>query len=164
MWSISLRHPWMLSLIFCTAGWLHAQQPASGLPPLNQSVLGYVQTVMDQQVGSGECWDLADQALNRVGASWDGAFAFGQPVDGQQALPGDIIQFKGVKLTYEKDGYTYVETMKQHTAIITEVISPGVFRMAHQNTASWGRKVGESELDLGTVTKGKVMIYRPQKG
>jgi len=149
---------------------LLAQQPDSpandlaSLPPLNQSVLTFVETHLGQQVGRGECWDLADQALDGARAQWDGAFRFGRLIDAQEALPGDVMQFWQVKLRYERDGYQYRESMQQHTAVIYEVLGPGRFRIAHQNNSFSGRKVGVSELDLSTVVKGKIMIYRPEGG
>jgi len=132
------------------------------LPELNQAVLSFVEAHLDQQVGRGECWDLADQALDQAEATWDGKFRFGRPIEAATALPGDVVQFWDVKLEYERDGYRYRESMKQHTAVIYEVLGPGYFRIAHQNNSFSGRKVGVSELDLSTVIEGKVMIYRPE--
>ncbi len=140
----------------------HPTSPSAPLPKLNQAVLSFVEAHLDQQVGRGECWDLADQALDQAQAQWDGKFRFGRPIKAKEALPGDVIQFWDVKLAYERDGYRYRETMKQHTAVIYEVLGPAHFRIAHQNNNFSGRRVGISELNLSHVIKGKVMVYRPE--
>lgn len=132
------------------------------LPELNQMVLSFVEAHLDQQVGRGECWDPADQALDQAQAQWDGKFRFGRKIKAKEALPGEVMQFWDVKLAYERDGYQYRETMKQHTAVIYEVLGPAHFRIAHQNNSFSGRRVGISELDLSHVIKGQVMIYRPE--
>jgi hypothetical protein len=53
--------------------------------------------------------------------------------------------------------------MGHHTAIVYRVIDQEkkIFELAHQNTDFSGRKVGLSEFDLGNVTKGEIMFYRP---
>ena len=76
-------------------------------------------------------------------------------------LPGDIIQFKNVKIRYQITNTTYTEFMKQHTAIVYKIKRKNVFTIAHQNTEFSGRKVGLSDLNLAHVVKGDVKIYRP---
>jgi hypothetical protein len=77
-------------------------------------------------------------------------------------MPGDIIQFKGVKIKYKEGKTTYSVTMDQHTAIVNKVISSDEVELIHQNTAYTGKKVGISSLKFSTIYKGKYMIYRPQ--
>jgi hypothetical protein len=36
-------------------------------PPLNRSILTFVEEHLDQKVGSGECWDLVAVALDKAG-------------------------------------------------------------------------------------------------
>ncbi len=135
------------------------------IPTLNNKIVAYVNSVMGTQVDRGECWDLAAQALNRNNAEWDGMYVYGKEIDPEkdEVFPGDIIQFKNVKVRYVKDMTIYNEEMKHHTAIVYTVIEPGVYEIAHQNTAYTGRKVGVSILDLSTVQKGKLTFYRPIK-
>jgi hypothetical protein len=133
------------------------------LPPLNRKVVNYVETVIGQQVDRGECWDLAFQALDRIDARWDGKYMYGKELNikREKLLPGDIIQFKNVKVQYQKGNTIYKESMAHHTAIIYKVLDDGVLELAHQNTGFSGRKVGLSKLDLETVTSGRMWFYRP---
>ena len=134
------------------------------VPILNKQIVESVKTQMGKKVLRGECWDLASMALNQSGAKWDGLWGFGREVNykSECVFPGDIIQFKGVKVEYMVNGSKYYETMKQHTAVIYEVKAKGEFILAHQNTSNTGRKVGTSPLNVKDISKGKISIYRPQ--
>ena len=136
------------------------------VPPLNQSILQYVESVIGIQVDRGECWDLAYQALNRNNAQWDGQFKYGRLLNPkkEEIYPGDIIQFKNVKIRYAKGQMIFTEVMDQHTAIVYKVLKKGHFEIAHQNNQFSGRKVGVSEFNLNHVVQGKVFIYRPVEG
>ena len=136
------------------------------IPDLNKKIISYVESVIGKQVDRGECWDLAYQALTRNNAEWDGQFKYGRLLNPKKetVLPGDIIQFKNVKVQYAKGQMIYVETMDQHTAIVYKVLERNHFQLAHQNTQFSGRKVGLSEFNLDHVVKGKVWIYRPVPG
>jgi len=138
-------------------------QPCSDVPSLNQRILDYVNRHMGRKVGRGECWDLAADALNTYGARWDGRYGFGREVDPRKECiyPGDIVQFRHVVIVEQLDGGTRTQTMPQHTAIVHEVFKPGVYKIAHQNNAFSGKKVGLSLLDLSEVRKGKITFYRP---
>lgn len=133
------------------------------IPELNRKIIEYVESVIDKKVNRGECWDLAYQALNRFNAEWDGKFQYGKLINPKRepVLPGDIIQFKNVKIRYQITNTTYTEFMKQHTAIVYKVKRKNVFTIAHQNTEFSGRKVGLSGINLNHVVKGDVKIYRP---
>ena len=147
-------------VIFLSANQVIAQE---NIPELNKRIIEYVQSVIGEQVDRGECWDLAYQALNRFNAEWDGKFQYGKLINPKRepVLPGDIIQFKNVKIMYQITNTTYTEFMKQHTAIVYKVKQKNVFTIAHQNTEFSGRKVGLSDLNLNHVVKGVVKIYRP---
>lgn len=135
------------------------------LPELNKQVIEIVKSTIGKKVDRGECWDLANKALTQVKADWDLQYKYGNLVNHKKEVvyPGDIIQFEGVKVKYKKGNTTYTETMEHHTAVVYRVISPGVFELAHQNTGFSGRKVGLSTLDISTIIKGKMSIYRPVK-
>ena len=134
-------------------------------PELNARIIDFVNTKIKKRVGSGQCWDLAAEALRSVNASWDGMYKFGTQVDLLKdcLFPGDIIQFEGVVVKYEKDGVKWQENMSHHTAIIYEVKEKDVFTLAHQNIGTSGKKVGLTSLDLKHITKGKYTVYRPTK-
>ena len=133
------------------------------VPDLNREIVDLTLKQIGTTVARGECWDLAALVLNTTGASWDKRYEYGRRVDPAKecVYPGDLMQFEGVQIKYQKGNAVYTETMAHHTAVISEVKARGVFVIAHQNTGEFGRKVGLSELDLKTILKGKYYIYRP---
>ena len=133
--------------------------------PLNAQIISFVKSNMNKKVGTGECWDLASEALNQAKAKWNGELVFGTKLDYQKECiyPGDIVQFEGVKLKYIENKMTYVEAMEHHTAIIYEVKGIGDYTLAHQNTAYTGRKVGTSKFNVKDIISGTFTIYRPVK-
>ena len=134
------------------------------ISPLNKEIISYVTSQLNKKVGRGECWDLASYALNKVGAKWDGLYVYGRKLmPGECIQPGDIIQFKNVKLSYSIGKQTFTEDMKQHTAIIFAVKNADEVVLAHQNTGFSGKKVGKSPLVFSTIYKGTYSIYRPEK-
>lgn len=153
----------MIALLLSCCVWIG--DPCDTVPPvLNQAIVAFVTSHMGQRVGSGECWDLAAQALDRAKADWDGAYGYGKPVDPMKACvyPGDIIRFQKVTMRHFDSGRTFTETMSEHTAVILEVTGPGSYVVGHQNTSGTGRKVGSSTIDLRHVVSGKYTVFRPQ--
>ena len=133
------------------------QNPA--LPALNASIVEYVKTTIGKKVDRGECWDLANQALTRANAVWTFPNQFGKVVDPQKdtIYPGDLIQFTNVKMK-SSNGETW--TFPKHTAIVYEVISPGVYKIAEQNV-NGKRKVQIDDLIFKDKVAGKMIFYRP---
>lgn len=136
------------------------------VPAVNRRVLAYVASKLKKRVGTGQCWDLAAEALTTAHATRNGQYVFGKPVDYRTAcvFPGDVMQFEGVVIRYKKDGMDWQETMGHHTAVIYQVTGPGAFVLAHQNFGPAGKKVGLTTLELKNVQKGKYTIFRPQPG
>ena len=135
------------------------------VPALNHQLVSFVRSHINQKVGRGECWDIAPAALNSVKAKWDNAYQFGREVNPEIecVYPGDIFQFTGVQVKYQKDGYIYEDIMAQHTAVVYAVRSKGNYIMAEQNTSIAGKKVALHPLELKNIVRGKVSIYRPVK-
>ncbi|MES2680335.1 MAG: hypothetical protein V4635_10640 [Bacteroidota bacterium] len=135
------------------------------IPELNQKIIVFVDSKMSKKVGRGECWDLAAEALNSVGASWDKDFKFGQEIDPKKdcVYPGDIMQFTNVTVEYAQGNKRFRETMAQHTAIIYKVNGTGDYVIADQNTSMHGKKVGLNPLELKNISKGRYQVYRPVK-
>ena len=132
------------------------------LPDLNREILAFVNSHMKKKVGRGECWDLAAEALNSAGAKWNGKFQFGRKLEkGEAILPGDIIQFEGVKIKYQEGNARYTQVLKHHTGIIYSLKSQTQFDMANQNTEEHGKKVTLSFIDLDNIATGHYYIYRP---
>jgi hypothetical protein len=140
-------------------------KPCGETPELNTKVIAFVNSKLNKKVATGECWDLAAGALNSVAAKWDGKYNFGKEVDYKKTciFPGDIVQFEGVELQYNIGDAIYFETLAHHTAIIYTVNGKGNYVVADQNTKMSGKKVATHPFDVKTVTKGKFIIYRPQK-
>ncbi len=158
-----MRHTLILIVTILVLN-ITTQAQTTTIPPLNKEITDYVSTVLNKKVDRGECWDLANQALTRTNAKWDHNFTYGLPVDPEKdsIYPGDIMQFYGVKLKYKKGTEYFTETMQQHTAIVYNVISKGVYDIAQQNSGGV-RKVKVSDIDLSTIVKGKIKFYRPVK-
>lgn len=137
--------------------------PCDVVPDINKNIVSFVATKINKKVGRGECWDLAYEALNTYHAKWDGKYTYGTKVDytSECVYPGDIIQFERVVTEIKSNGEVMRGEMPHHTAIIYEVQSTGKFILAHQNYNN-KRKVMLTPLDMETVKRGKVMIYRPQ--
>ena len=135
-------------------------QETNKIPAINQQIKDYVSTTIGKKVDRGECWDLANKALTRVNAAWTFPTQFGREVQPLKdtIYPGDLIQFTQVKLK-SKNGETW--TFPKHTAIVYEVLSPGVYRIAEQNV-NGKRKVQIDELNYADKVSGKMIFYRPQ--
>jgi hypothetical protein len=133
------------------------------LPVLNKKVIVYVQSVIGKQVGTGECWDLAHEALNFAGARWDGAYSFGKKLTyGKVKLfPGDIVQFTGVMMENKVGNSVLRWKMPKHTAVVYEVRSEMEIILAEQNFNNI-RRVMLNSYNLNDVKKGELSFYRPQ--
>ncbi len=134
-------------------------QDSLPIPKLNSIIKSYLNTVINKKVDRGECWDLANQALTRANAGWTFPTTFGRLVNPvtDTIYPGDIIQFTNVKLKNSK-GETW--TFPKHTAIVYEVISKGVYKIAEQNV-NGNRKVQIDDLAFKDKVSGKLQFYRP---
>ncbi len=143
----------------------------TGSPPeqtgdtLNQKVLDFVNSVMGKTVGRGECWDVAQEALDSEGADWTRPVSFGKLLDPMKdkILPGDVIQFRTFEIKEKfSDGRTRTEILgaPDHTAIVYEVLGPLHYKLAHQNLGG-KRIVQVTELNLNYKTSGQYWIYRP---
>jgi len=142
--------------------------PQSQLPDTNIKVIQFVESVIGISVGRGECWDLADQALTSAGAQFDKTskstiYLFGERYNPEKdtILPGDIIQFENVTVTYQDGNMIFTENYSHHTAIVYLINEDGSLKLAHQNTSFGGRKVALSDFKLVNVKKGKLYFYHP---
>ena len=111
---------------------------------------------LGKQVGNGECWTLADQAIKRAGARPTVAFNFGRQIPLADIKPGDILQFKLVK--FQMGNFYYLFGMPDHTVIVLGVEGTKV-SMLHQN---FGKKiVSKLTVDFETKTQGQIWAWRP---
>jgi CHAP domain len=131
---------------------------------LGKQITTYAHGKLRQQVGSGECYDLADKALHQAGAlsaphygtiTDDADYVWGKEVATKDAQPGDIIQFRDytettetvtVTRTTKTDGSwtekTKTETQStgrpHHTAVVESVDGDGKFTVLEQNVKPAG--------------------------
>ena len=137
-----------------------------------------------QQVGRGECTDLATFALREVGArasfpARDGHPVWGTAVAAAAAEPGDFLQFRNHRTTIANAGgdvTTEIRGHPHHTAVVIENLGNGVLRIAEQNMLLPGARQATRTVmtntvflsgrvlpDQRTVTvSGGVWVYRPE--
>jgi hypothetical protein len=153
----------ILSILFLSSlSKCYAQ--CDSIAPINKKIIAWVSAQVNKKVGTGECWDLAQKALNNSGAKWDGLYGFGKPLKkGECLMPGDIIQFEKVKVKRIINGSEFKEDFPHHTAIVFEVISSDQIKLIHQNTGYNGKKVAISDFLFSSVQSGKFTICRPEK-
>lgn len=132
---------------------------------LNGEIIEFVDTVLGTSVGRGECWDLAQEALDRNLADWSRPLSFGLPLNPEtdEIKAGDIMQFHNLK-TSERlpDKSIRKESFgsPNHTAVIYKVLGKKHYTLAHQNSGGQ-RNVIKSNVNLANVTGGQYWIYRP---
>ena len=131
----------------------------NGQDRVSSTVAQFAASRMGQQVGSGQCWDLIDQALEAAGAVRPGARSFDTYVFGQEVYggykPGDILQFENVRL----ESPNRYEELPHHTAIVASA-NGNVLTVYHQNV-NGDMRVQTGVLDLGTKVRGLIRSYRP---
>ena len=142
----------------------HFQAQCDSIANLNKSIITWASTQVNKKVGTGQCWDLAQQALNKSGAKWDGLYGFGKPLKkGECLMPGDIVQFEKVKTNRLVNGSEFREDFPHHTAIIYSVTSSDQIQLIHQNTGYNGKKVAISDFFFSSIKSGKFTVFRPEK-
>jgi hypothetical protein len=163
-------------------------KPAPAADDLEARVEKFARDRIGRKVGDGQCTALAIEALKAAGAKTtfdygvsgpDADYQWGQFVARfDDARPGDVIQFRGVKIsstrtTRTPDGGAYTETrsldIEHHTAVVAANLGGGKFKVLEQNVGAAGASdavkqiVQLNELNLNDMTEGKVWIYRPVK-
>ncbi|MCF6312941.1 MAG: hypothetical protein L3J39_10870 [Verrucomicrobiales bacterium] len=157
----------LCSLLVCT----HAAEPikknSTGQAPYvatNKDILIYTKQTIGTTVGRGECWDLAQQALDFSHSIWQKPHRFGFPLKkNAPILAGDIIQFQSARFEWVKGNSSGWKQLgaPNHTAIIYAVKGKQL-QLAHQNV-NGVRKVLLEVIDLKNLVSGTYQIYRPYK-
>jgi CHAP domain len=162
--------------------------PAASEEDAAKAVVKFAQDSVSEKVGSGECYDLADKALQGAGAksapdhgviTGNANYVWGREVKLDDVKPGDVLQFKNyaMKARVDKaDGWSESkETRPHHTAVVESVGSDGTVVVIEQNIGKTAadKRTKRSTLALkgsstkaGTVTTtvtvtGTVTPYRP---
>ena len=147
----------------------------------NEKVVEYAKSQVGKQVGNGECWTLANEAMKSAGTKssfnftdtpnkgdyvW-GTLTYG--LDGgketgtlKDVKPGDVVQFRDTKFSGKKGNGTYTMTASHHTALVLKADKDAkTITIVHQNWS--GKKtVAEATLALGDLKEGWIKVYRPQ--
>ncbi|EKD11812.1 GMP synthase [Drepanopeziza brunnea f. sp. 'multigermtubi' MB_m1] len=151
----------------------------------SDSIAAWCESKMGQQVGNGECWTLANEALKAVAQQ---CTSRGQePCTASQELVhghilytyrpaislkpepaggilaagvarGDIIQILSARFE-SPNGSFQVAGQPDHTAVITGVEPNGVLRVVQQNTGGVKRVV-TGNYNMSELTTGEVRIFR----
>lgn len=129
----------------------------ANVPELNRKVLEFAANHLGQQVGNGECWTLAAEALKYANAQPARGYTFGREMGASEtAVPGDIMQFSSCR--FQGSNFTAIMGLPDHTAIVYAVDGNKI-TFIHQNFGS--RMVTLLSLDMTTRTSGSYTDYRP---
>jgi hypothetical protein len=121
-----------------------------------QKVLAFAKKNMGKKVDRGECWDLANMALNDAGANWKSPYEFGTKTNINQTQAGDIIQFTDTKLKFPFGSMSF----PKHTAIVYKS-NKNQITLIHQNFNN-KRFVDTITISLDYIVKGKAEAFRPK--
>ena len=158
----------------------------SGSAALGDQIVSFARGKITQKVGSGECFDLVDQALRNAGAKSAADFGrvtpnadyvWGNPVSLSDVRAGDIIQFRNYRYdrTIETDTATDTDFQERphHTAIVETVGGDGALNVLEQNVPD-GSPGQRSQLFFSNVStnvggrkttirvRGRFWFYRAQ--
>jgi hypothetical protein len=167
---------------------------------LGKKIIAFAKAHLNKKVGDGECYALADNALLKAGAKSapaygeitdDADYVWGDPVDLNDVLPGDILQFQDFDIdtkttTTSKlpDGKweekEYVAKRGHHTAIVEQNMGNGSVIILEQHVKPLGPVVQRhtipisgptvvhtenkiSYTDVNVTVSGTIRAYRPKK-
>lgn len=140
-----------------------------------KKIRDFSQRNLGKQVGKGECWDLADQALNAVPAvtyhknqgpdadyKWGDVAAIYNPGSVKGSLrPGQILQFRNAKFSWRQGSSNVTRTARHHTAVVSAVSNDGKdICVLHQNSGGV-RNVQYGYYRIAALTEGTVWGYSP---
>jgi hypothetical protein len=91
----------LILILFVFAGF----KQSSKVSKVSEKIIEFSLQNLGKKVDTGECWDLANKALNYAEADWEPPFKFGTKLDypKQELKPADILQFTNIKLKFPND-------------------------------------------------------------
>ena len=136
-----------------------ASTPVAASEARRAAIVKFCRKNKGRKVGDGQCWSLANEAFKATGARRvKGQLRVWGPevnLRKESPRPGDILECD--KTRFSDGSYT----SGQHTAVIIEVYSRTMVRIAEQNMGG-ALRVSERNLDLSGVRSGRIFVYRPQ--
>ena len=142
-------------------------------------IVAFCEANLGRQVGNGECWTLAHDALEQVQSlatpkvmtsqgtihgqciySRNGGTTLSGSVD--LIRPGDIVQYLECKFERRQNGrlvYSSTAGAPDHTSVVTGM-KESMVEILHQNVGGV-RKVQRGELVVEELVSGKLWVYRP---
>lgn len=125
---------------------------------MSQKIIEFSLKNLGKKVETGECWDLANSALNYANANWESPHKFGTKLDypKQELQPADILQFSNIKLKFPNGSMSF----PKHTAIVYKANGNRV-TLLHQNFNN-KRYVDTLTISMDYIKSGKVEAFRPK--
>ncbi len=148
---------------------------AQDRPDLNLKVLKFALDHRGKQVGNGECWTLAAEALTSAGAARPGfkgvgVFDFGRKLGaGEKPFPGDVVHFDHAKFVHKSVTKTGNKTKTKtstvsmgghHTAIVAKVQGKTITYLSQNRNGD--KTVGTTTINLDDRKEGTVAFFRPR--
>jgi len=122
----------------------------------NAKILEFALNHLGQQVGNGECWTLAAEALLYAGAKPADGYVFGAVIPLSSAQPGDILQFESA--VFAGQAYWMQMGFPHHTAIVDSVQGTSMV-ILNQNFNNV-RRVQTTLINFADMNSGSVIAYR----
>jgi hypothetical protein len=132
---------------------------SAGHGDFQKLILDYSRSQMGKQVGNGECWTLAAEAMNAAGTRPPIEYNFGRELkENEVVIPGDIIQFTSMTFVDDR-GWTWTLGLPNHTAVISAVSANRTITVFQQNVG--GKKIVMTQtINLARKTGGSYQIFR----
>lgn len=158
-------------------GLIGAQSVSKDANEWQSQLVTFATKKLGDPVGNGECADLAAKGLESIQAqpfgTWGDYPSTGDYVWGkrtstltreakpQELKPGDILQFRNIRISTKSGYVTSTYTASQHTAIVESFDSvTGLTTILHQNS-NGRRYVVRDTLDLAGIKSGTIWAYSP---
>ena len=132
------------------------------VPEINVRVANFAVEHLGKQIGNGECWTLAKEALASAGAQPPRDYVFGRELGrGEPWLPGDIIQFSSCHFVDVQPHRrtTFDLGSPNHTAIIHSLQNGKVVIL--QQNVNGDRHVQTQTLNFANMVGGSFKLFRP---
>ncbi len=125
---------------------------------VSEKILEFSLKNLGKKINTGECWDLADGALNYAKADWEAPFKFGTKLEypKQDLKPADILQFTNIKLKLPNGSMSF----PKHTAIVYKTNGKKVTLL--QQNFNNKRFVDTLTISMDCIKSGKVEAFRPK--